>query len=441
MTFDRRQFCQTLAAGLVLAPFVQLTLPRRALAASRAAAAPKRLIVLSSLGTNKTLWTPSSAPGAPLVLQQGLSPLAPYANDILLVDGLSFANPTEGHSTPQTLTGYTFANGYGPTCTSVDQYIASKVGTQQRLASLLLGWQAGSEAQFWQGGRRLSTLDNPSDAWQTAFAGVNPQASSATGASGTAPDRASIWRLVSAQLKDLRTSLSGDNRDRLDDHLNSMNSLLKLSSAPAGSATCAAPPQPSIAGAAAMADVNQASVADAHIGLLVAALACDVTRVAGMQFGVSNRQYMAGTVNNDEHSAIHSGESFYPVVIGAEQATAAWFAKLIATLKSTADPFAPGSTLLDNTMVMWTRDMGHGPAHTQYSMPYVLAGGTGYLKKQSGGSFIHLGGDDASSAVGQPHQRLLLNLIEYMGAGNGADFGTVSALAAGTRIPLTEIKA
>lgn len=436
----RRAFLGQLAAGAVLAPFASWVGSRRARAAAAASAAPRRLIVVSSLGTDKTLWLPSTGAGGALQLPTMLAPLGGIADQLVLLDGLSFPNPTEGHSTPQTLTGFTFANGYGPTCTSVDQYLAAKLGGSWRLPSLLLGWQAKGEAQFWSAGKRLTTLDSPSDAWQSAFGGVSVAAVSKAAVDVSAA-RNQVWQMVQKQAEQMAAGLSGDAKTRVLEHANAVAALLTRGSAPSLGASCTVPAQPTLGGLDPNADAQQEQVSAAHADLIAAALACDVTRIVGMQFGVSNRQYMGGTVNDDEHSAIHSGDSFKPEVIGAETAMCNWLVKLAQTLKATPDPLASGSTLLDNTLIVWTRDIGHGPAHTQYSMPYVLVGGGTYLSKQTTGRYVNLGGDEASQTVGAPHQRLLLNLIEYMGAGNGGDFGTVSSLASADRAPLTQIKA
>lgn len=432
---SRRTFAQSLGAGIFLLPFLS---PKAWATNQKLTGAPKRVIIITSLGTDYSLWRPQSQVGQPLILPPSLQPLSAIADRIVLADGLSFPNPSEGHSTPQTLSGFTFANGYGPNASSVDQYLAAKIGTTTKLPSLLLGWQAKNEGQFWQGGRRLTPLDTPSDAWQLAFSSAAPAATTTTPSS--VPNQ-KIWDLISAQLTDLEKTLGNDAKARLNDHLASLAALEKNASGGGLVAGCALPTEPTLGGADADADPSSDVVSNAHIDLITAALACDVTRVVGMQWGVSNRQYIAGTVADDEHSAVHSGQYGQQKLVGAEAYLCTWFAKLVTTLANTADPMASGSTLLDNTLILWTRDIGDGPTHMQYSMPYVLAGGTGYLKTSKGGAYYNYGGDNASRTVGKPHQRLLLNLCEFMGIASATDFGTVSKLAAGDQSPLQDLKA
>lgn len=436
MSMSRREFAQRLGAGIILLPFMST---KAFAAAQKLTSTPKRVVIITSLGTVHSLWKPLSAPGKPLVLPTSLQPLTSVADRIVLADGLSFPNPSEGHSTPQTLSGYTFANGYGPNASSVDQYLAAKLGQTTKLPSLLLGWQAKNEGQFWQGGRRLTPLDTPSDAWQVAFSGAAAAPAAAGAATGTDVPRQRIWDLVAAQLGDVQKTLGSEAKTRLNDHLMSLSALEKSASG-ATLAACTPPATPTLGGADAQADSSSDVVSDAQVDLIVAALACDVTRVVGMQWGVSNRQYIAGDVDDDEHSAVHSGEWGEAKLIKAEAYLSAWYAKLVTRLAAMQDPLDPGHTLLDNTLILWTRDIGDGPTHMQYSMPYVLAGGTGYLKTQAGGSYYTYGGDNASQTVGKPHQRLLLNLCEFMGMPSATDFGTVAKLAAADRTPLQDLK-
>lgn len=431
MTMTRRQFTKSLGAGIVLLPF--LNSPLRA----ATTAAPRRLIIITSLGTNNTLWTPKSAPGQALQLQTMTQPLSTVADNILMVDGLSMVNPTEGHTTPQTLTGKTFDNAYGPSTMSVDAYIAAKLGAQTKLPSLLLGWQAKNESQFWANGTRVPPNDSPINAWQTAFGGSATTAP--TTSSGTKLPRTSILNLVTSQIKSLQNTLGSAAKQRLDNHLTSISELEQNLSAPL-SGSCTPPAQPTLSGDP-EADTNTDAVAQAHQSLAVAALSCDVTRIIGMQWGVSNQQYLGvPNVMGDEHSFVHSGSGFYPQLMAAEEYLCTWFANLVTALKKTPDPLASGSSLLDNTLVMWTRDISDGPDHKQYSMPYILAGATGYLKTQMGGNYFTYGGSDPSNTTGRPHQRLLLNLCDWMGVSDYTNFGTVSTLGAGDQQPLTDLK-
>lgn len=432
MLMSRRKFvASSVAASALLMPFLRSE-------AKAGTTPPKRLIVMTSLGTVHDLWSPTSAAGHPVTLSSALQPLSPILGDIVLVDGLSFANPSEGHSTPQTLTGKGFGNAYGGSTASVDQYISQKLGTSTKVPSIILGWQGVNEGQFFAQGARLPPIDSPVNAWQTLFSASTPPPTT----SGVAMPRQSILDLAKADIKALQANLGSEAQARLSDHLDSIGQVeASISGTGSNLAGCTAPTSPNLNGANPEDQTSTQVVANAHASLIVAALACDVTRIVGMQWGISNGLYLeAPNVNNDEHSMVHSGVYGQPTVIAAEQYLSSWFVSLVQALKNTADPSAPGSSLLDNTLIMWTRDIGDGPTHTQFAMPYVLAGGGSYLKTSATGAFFSYGGNNATAVTGTPHQRLLLNLCDFMGVSNYSGFGAVSQLNAGDQQPLTDLK-
>ena len=107
---------------------------------------------------------------------------------------------------------------------------------------------------------------------------------------------------------------------------------------------------------------------------------------------------------------------------------------MVTALKQTRDPSGSGKTMLDDTLVVWTRDIGNGPDHTQAKMPFVLAGATSYLKySPSGGTYYDL------SSSGGTTLNMLLTMIDAMGAPIG-NFASTSG-GAQTEKPLSAIKA
>ena len=423
MAMTRRQFARSLGAGIVLLPF----LPGMARAAGTSA--PQRLIIITSLGIPHGMWTPTSAPGAPVQLSPMLAGLQPILPDIVLADGLSFANPTEGHSSPQTLTGLGFAANNK---ISVDQYIAKKRADSTKIPTFLLGMQAKNEGMFFANNNRIPPIDSPVDAFNQAF-GAGASAASASPGSSAMP-RKSILDLVRKQIADLQGGLGTQQRMKLDNHLASIGQLERALQPNASG--CAAPAAPVIAGDP-ESDPLSGAVGSAHMDLIVNALACDVTRIAGMQWGVSNRQYIQSpSLGQEEHSMVHSGANGTDAVMALEKFLVGQFVNLVQKLKNRPDPSGSG-TLLDNTLVVWTRDIGDGPNHLQYSMPYLLAGATQYLKTDPKGVYVSFGGSNEAKNSGEPHERLLLNVCEAMGV---TDFSGFGSLAAGAKQPLAQLK-
>jgi hypothetical protein len=95
----------------------------------------------------------------------------------------------------------------------------------------------------------------------------------------------------------------------------------------------------------------------------------------------------------------------------------------------TPEPDGSGN-LLDNTLVVWARDMGDGAAHNQQSMRFVFAGSR-YLKTDPKGRYIDFAGKAR-------HERALLNICEAAGVTDFKGFGDPSLT---DKTPLSELKA
>jgi hypothetical protein len=90
-----------------------------------------------------------------------------------------------------------------------------------------------------------------------------------------------------------------------------------------------------------------------------------------------------------------------------------------------ATPDVGGGTLLDNTMVIWTNELGKGNSHTLDDIRFVLAGG---------GLDFRMGRSIKYPKL--PHNRLLLSLAH--GFGHRAErFGNPNFYGDGPRPGLT----
>ena len=175
-----------------------------------------------------------------------------------------------------------------------------------------------------------------------------------------------------------------------------------------------------------------------HQSIIVNAFACDITRVACLQYG--NDQILkvnapgTGLPFDDQHGGfIHSGAaSNFANLVKFEAYLATQFVNIINLLKGKPDPEDASKTLFDTTLMLWARDMGDADQHNQQSMRFVLAGGTGgYLKTASGGRYIK---------STERHVRILLNVCEAMGITSFAGFGD-PGLTGAAKTPLSNIAA
>jgi hypothetical protein len=146
----------------------------------------------------------------------------------------------------------------------------------------------------------------------------------------------------------------------------------------------------------------------AQMDLLVMALACDLTRVASLQWStsVSNTRFTWLPLNLGEghHDLSHYGDD-----AAAAQADIAminqWYTEQFAYLLTKMSMIPEGdSNLLDNSVVVWVNELGQGNSHTRSDIPFILAGGCqGYFET---GRVL--------SYDGAPHGQLLVSLTHAM---------------------------
>ena len=165
-----------------------------------------------------------------------------------------------------------------------------------------------------------------------------------------------------------------------------------------------------------------------QVDLMVNSFVNDMARVATLQYTKSVGQARMNWLNITDG---HHGLSHEPDTDAAAQEKLikinTWFAGelryLLDRLAETKEPGTDGS-MLDNTLVVWTNELGKGNSHTLNDIPFVLiGGGFGFQMGRS----LKLGG--------VPHNRLHLALAHAVGhrleTFGKADFCTAGPLDLG----------
>jgi Protein of unknown function (DUF1552) len=447
----RRQFVGSVGAGLLLAPFINVGLRRQAQAATKQS---KRLLVFCSMGTYPPLWTPTGISGESISSWSAMTqPLSAVANNIVLVEGMPTGNPNDGHGASDSLTGQGFGyyavNNVPVIKTSVDQFVAKnliKQGVNRPIASLLLGANCnenGGLSQFYGGanGGNLPTIGSPLSAYNTVFGAAMPAGSGDGSAQALLARRKSILDTVSAEIKSVEGTLGSVEKTKMEAHLDSIRQLenkLQASGSGGGGTSCTKPPAPGADGTFQfMGDMDAMAANLVHQQIIVNAFACDITRVACLEYGNDQKLMVnaTGIPYDDQHGGfIHSGAaSNYANLVKFEAYLAQQFVSIINALKAVPDPLGTnGQTLFDNTLMVWARDMGDAQNHNQQSMRFVLASGNGgYLKTASGGRYVK---------STERHERLLLNICEAFGITSYTGFGDPGLTGSG-KTPLPNIAA
>jgi len=445
---SRRQFVGSVGAGLLLAPFIDMGLRRKAQGATHPSS---RVLLFGTMGTYPPLWTPTTiaSDGSITTWSAMTQPLSAVAGNIVLVEGMPTGNPNDGHGSSDGITGqgngYYAVNNVPVIKKSVEQFVAANLvasGINRPIGSLLLGANTNENAGktlFYGGatGDNLPTIGSPLSAYNTVFGTALP---AGTSAAALLARRQSALDLITAEINTLKGTLGNNEKAKMDAHLDSIRQLEnKLSQSMPTGAGCMTPTAPAADSAMQfMSDLDALAANLIHQQIIATAFACDKTRVACLEYGNDQRLIVntPGIPSDDQHGGyIHSGAmSNYANLVLFEAYLCKQFVAIINLLKGFQDPLDPTGqkTLFDTTLLVWVRDMGDAQNHNQQSMRFVLASGNGgYLKTAVGGRYIK---------STERHERILLNICEAMGVTNYTGFGD-PALTGASKTPLPGIAA
>ncbi|HEX2474840.1 MAG TPA: DUF1552 domain-containing protein, partial [Lacipirellulaceae bacterium] len=145
-----------------------------------------------------------------------------------------------------------------------------------------------------------------------------------------------------------------------------------------------------------------------QIELLVSSLTADFARVATFQItnsvGSPHMHWLG--IDEGHHHISHEPDTNKDAVDKLTRINH-WYCEQVALLaKRLAETPEPGGggNLLDNTLIVWTNELGKGNSHTLDNIPFVLVGnGLGFRMGRS------------LKCGGVPHNRLLLSLAHGMG--------------------------
>jgi len=406
---NRRKFLAGLGASLLAAPYCRL-LSGEALA--QEAGARRLLIFFSPNGTVHQHWRPDGAEEAySFPTGSILEPLSHLRDQLLVIDGLDFHNGNNHEGGMAAM----LTNGGGQATQtrgqSIDQYVAGHIGGDTRFSSLEFGvqtsaWGGSSQTRMSYAGpgTYVTPDDNPLNVYNRMFEGMLGDASQAQ---RLRERRLSVLDIAGEELLDLHSRVGVAERLKLESHMESLYSV-EQSLAEVGGCDPGVPPE----ALAVYENDNFPAIGRAQMDLAVTALACDMTRVASIQFShtVGPAVFSWLGVTDGHHSLSHAGDENATGVadfVATERWYAEQFAYLVEQMMATPDPETGGS-LLDSTVVVWAKELGDGRLHTCEDVPFVIAGdGAGAFRT---GRYVQCGG--------QYHSKLLVSLCGAMGLNN-----------------------
>jgi hypothetical protein len=444
---SRRKMLRGMGATVAL-PFLESMLPAATPARLAAAAKPKsRLVCIemvhgmagsTKLGIEKFLWAPEKA-GRDFDLSQGnLAPLQPY-RDHVTIPSFTDMHPAEAYELHE-LGGDHFRSsavfltqshpkqteGSDVFCgTSLDQVYAQRVGQDTPLPSIQLSIESVDQAGgcgynyscvyidsiSWASPKKpLPMVRDPRMVFDMLF-GAGANAEERAERIGT--DR-SILDWISHEVTGLKSTLPKSDRSRLDEYLDNVREIERriqrieqrnLSGENRGLPT---------------APVGVPESYGEHVGLMfdlqALAFAGDITRVSTFKMSrdVSGRAFPESGNNAGFHGASHHGENEQRVIqFGMiNKYHVSLVVPFIEKLMKTQD--ADGSTVLDNTLVLYGSPMGDGNLHNHKRVGMFLAGHAGGALKGR----LH-----TRCADGTPTANIYLTLLHKLGLDDMTVFG------------------
>jgi hypothetical protein len=446
-SFCRRQFLRGAGGAALLLPFLPSLLPREARA--QATVIPKRFVALwTSNGTVKKNWYPIADPTNLIAPDVRAKPLASISGNIstimgpeisafkskmLLLRGLDGQNG-DGHQHGENLAGSPppVASEKGSLLVSIDQKLAasSKVYQSEPKTRVLsiCGTDRTGNFSFIKSGNEVVPAPYYFDMkvlFDNLFAGM-----------ATTPDEAARLKvkngtLVDGVLQDYNQAMasrgiSSSDRIRLESHVTHIHELQKRINDSTFTSGCAAPP-----GALAYPPRGRGLIMSATpediepyltnmMDMIVAALRCDLTRIVTW-LPLDHNYYLRfiPTMYDTIHALSHGGND---LTDGPLTEVQIWLVKKFAQLLKKLDGVveADGSTLLDNTAVLWRQEFeGNGLFnHKKTDLPVILAGGTKFLNSGRLVDYRRYGikkKEYNSTWMGVPYNQVLVTILHAFG--------------------------
>jgi hypothetical protein len=412
----RRQFLRDLGVASATLPFVANLPSIAALAGGRK---QRLVIIFSPDGIVPSTFWPDQV-GRDFQLKPSLKPLEPFKDKTLILNGVCDRVHGDGDNHMRgigcLLTGTELfpGNVQGGSDTpagwssgiSIDQeiknFLQAKAATRTRFGSLEFGVMVPDHADTWTRmcysgpNKPIAPIDDPYQMFGKLY--------------GQLKDKETLKSVLDdlqSDLAKIKSQVSSEDRKLIDDHaalVRDMESEINTArTTEVGHAV------PIIEPGVRQENDNIPKISKLQIDLMVSAFVADATRIATLQYtnSVGQARFTWLDIKEGQHDLSHEPDSNAEA---QEKLTKIneWYASQIAylckRLAETKEPDGTG-TLLDNTIIVWTNELGQGNSHTLENIPFVLIGNGLDFKM----------GQSLKFEGGVPHNRLLMSLANGFG--------------------------
>lgn len=365
----------------------------------------------------KNFWPEST--GSNFELKKIMEPLAPFRNRMLVLNGLNNKVRGDGDSHMRgmscLLTGIELFPGniQGGSDTpagwakgiSIDQeiknFFQSQDATRTRFGSLEFGVGVSDRADPWTRmsyagpNQPVAPTDDPYQMYKKLYGQIRDRDS-----------LLNILDIVRDDLKKVSKKISTEDKLLLKEHADFVRQMEQEFTQTDNKALIGNPPKFE-AGITNRND-NVPRLSRMQIDLMVNSFVNDFARVGTLQYTKSVGQARMNWLNiNDGHHGLSHESDKNDDAVDKLTRINKWFAGELAyltkRLAETPEPGANGS-LLDNTTIVWTNELGKGNSHTLNNIPFVLIGnGMGFRMGRS------------LNLKGTAHNRLMISMAHAMG--------------------------
>jgi hypothetical protein len=415
-TRNRRQFLRDLGLSSAILPFL-LNLPSLGFANQQQR--KQRLVVMFSPNgvVPKEFWPDEE--GDQFALKPSLAPLEPFRQRLLTLHGICDKIRGDGDNHmrgmgclltgvelyPGNIQGGSHTPAGWASGISIDQelknFLQQQPSTRTRFGSLEFGVMVPERADTWTRmayagpNKPLAPIDDPYQMFAKLYGRLQDQDS-----------LRSILDDLQDDLRKVNALVSREDHQLLEEHATFVRELERELKAPSQASSTPAVPQ--LEAGVKRENDNMPRLSKLQIDLLVNSLAADLARVATLQYtnsvGAAKLRWLG--IEEGHHELSHNPDSDAASQDKLMRINR-WFCEQLAylarRLSETPEPGGNGS-LLDNTLIVWTNELGKGNSHTLDNIPFVLVGG---------GLDFRMG--RALKYPQLPHNRLLLSLAHGMG--------------------------
>jgi hypothetical protein len=415
MTRSRREFLRDFGISAAALPFV-LNLPSLGFANQQAR--KQRLVIMFSPDgvVPWTFWPDEE--GKEFTLKESLKPLEPLKDRTLILHGVCDRIRGDGDNHmrgigclltgielfPGNIQGGSHTPAGWASGISIDQeiknFLQSRPETRTRFGSLEFGVLVPDRADTWTRmcyagpNKPLTPIDDPYQMFNKLY--------------GRTKDREVLKSVLDEIREDLHKVsqlISAEDRRLLEEHaafVREFEQELAESAEEAGHAV------PELELGIKEENDNMPKITRLQIELIVSSFVNDFARIATLQMtnSVGQARFRWLGIDEGQHELSHHEDSkteSQDKLTRINRWYCEQFAYLAQRLAETPEPGGSGS-LLDNTLLIWTNELGKGNSHTLDNIPFVLVGNG--LDFQMGRSLKY---------PKVPHNRLLLALAHGFG--------------------------